>query len=76
MLDQEGLRIFLELKHVPTEHQRVQVTGHYVLKLLQKRELSQDSQQDRTVKAFTVVAHQNWSAEVFKEEDEPFKSLF
>lgn len=70
MLDQEGLRIFLELKHLPTEPQSVQITGHHVFKLLQQIKLVQDSQQNRTVKYFTVVAHQNWSAESAEKGDE------
>lgn len=75
MLHQEGLIIFLEIKQILTEWQRVQITRHHLIKLLQQIKLIQDSQQNWTVKPSTVVTHQNWSAEAFKEGDERIKSF-
>lgn len=74
VLDEEGLRVFLQLKHLSAQSQRVHTSRHRALKLLQQAEIRQDARQDGPVEAFAVVSHQKGSVEGPEEGDEVSQS--
>ncbi len=74
VLDEELLRVFGQLEHLPAQRQRVDASGHHALELLQQGKLGQHAGQDGPVEAPAVVSHQKGPAEGLEEADEVAQS--